>query len=220
MWWEKTVEYAFVQRFMPTSSADESFLAPLDGNHEKAGDAILALQSTLVLIEFKRARKDLKSEASKFFNYDDAKRELRKKDNHHLLVYGAAQRKSSLGLVARTYFSAAEVELEKFAERGVELDAFKTYLKLFLYHKGRNGGGGIAVDLEDVPPDLDGLDYLVVVGIVSGRTRFVMSLKDFLSSFKKPDGGNPVTQPIAPLSPSGIALKREKQLSAGLIAHE
>lgn len=219
MWWEKTVEYAFVQRFMPTSSANKSFLAPLDGNHEKAGDAILALQSTLVLIEFKRTRKDLKSEASKFFDYDDAKLELGKKDNHHLLVYGVAQGKTSLGLVACTYFSGAKVELENFSGRGVELEDFKNYLKLFLYHKGRNGDGGIAVELEDVPPDLDGLDYLVVVGIVSGLARFVMSLKDFLSSFKKPDGGAPITEPNAPRSPSGIALKRGKQLSTGLIAH-
>lgn len=212
MWWEKTVEYAFVQRFMPLSSTKEYFLAPLDGDHEKAGDAIFGQQSTLVLIEFKRAHKDLKSEIDKFFDYDHAKSELLEIDNHHLLVYGVVgKKKINLDLRALTYFSAAEVDLEKFADQGVALEAFKDYLKLFLYHKNKDGDGGVAANLEDLPTDPDGLDYMVVTGIVSGRARFVMSLKDFLSSFKRPDGGAQGAQPVTPHPPNGTAFKQKKQ---------
>jgi hypothetical protein len=221
MWWEKTVEYAFVQRFMPLSSTKEYFLAPLDGDHEKAGDAIFGQQSTFVLIEFKRARNDLKSEIDKFFDYDSAKRELLEKDSHHLLVYGfAGKKKTNLDLQAQTYFSAVEVDLMKFAGQGITLSAFKNYLSLFLYHKNKDGNGGVAARLEDLPTDPGGLDYMVVNGIVSGRPRFVMSLKDFLSSFKKPDGGVSGCQPIKPQPSQRTKLKQKTQKLAVGVTNE
>jgi len=221
MWWEKTVEYAFVQRFMPPSATTGHFLAPLDGDHEKAGDAILGLKEKLVLIEFKRTRGDLKSETKKFFDYKSAKKDLKKNDGHHLLVYGVAKKKKTLDLVAQTYFKGVDVGLEKFAERAVAFDEFKKYLKLFLYHKNRNGEGGTPLELEDLPPDPGGLGYCVVAGVVSSQPCFVMSLEDFLSSFKKPDEGASGfhTQPLTPFSPSTIKVEREKQL-AGLLTHE
>ncbi|MGZ9666303.1 hypothetical protein ACXX9E_09415 [Pseudomonas sp. GNP014] len=221
MWWEKTVEYAFVQRFMPLSSTKEYFLAPLDGDHEKAGDAIFGQQSTFVLIEFKRAHNDLKSEIDKFFDYDSAKRESLEKDSHHLLVYGVAgKKKTNLDLQAQTYFSAVEVDLKKFAGQGITLSAFKNYLRLFLYHKNKDGNGGLAARLKDLPTDPGGLDYMIVTGIVSGRPRVVMSLKDFLSFFKRPDGRIGGYQPIKPQPSQNTTLKQETQELAVEITHE
>lgn len=40
-WWEKTVEYKFL---MSVASQKKLFLAPLDGEHEQAGDAIFFCQ--------------------------------------------------------------------------------------------------------------------------------------------------------------------------------
>ncbi|MBX8487742.1 hypothetical protein [Pseudomonas cichorii] len=124
-----------------------------------------------------------------FFDYDRAKSELLEIDNHYLLVYGVVgNKKPNLDLRALTYYSATEVDLKKIFDQGVALDAFKDYLKLFLYRKNKGGDGGVVANLEDLPTNPGGLDYVVVTGIVSGQARFVMSLKDFLSSFKKLNG--------------------------------
>ena len=51
-WWEKTVEYLFVRQ------AKFLKIAPLDGNHEKAGDAILRNKNgKYYLVEFKNLEK-------------------------------------------------------------------------------------------------------------------------------------------------------------------
>ncbi|CFQ34262.1 hypothetical protein [Yersinia aleksiciae] len=80
-------------------------IAPLDGNHEKAGDNIFTQGSKWVLIEFKRSKADLESEKAKFINYDQAKDALSAFDSHYFLIYGGLLNPGQFGLWAQTYFS-------------------------------------------------------------------------------------------------------------------
>jgi hypothetical protein len=50
IWWEKTVEYAYVM----TMGIDH-FVAPLDGKEDALADLIVKLDATWTLIEFKRS---------------------------------------------------------------------------------------------------------------------------------------------------------------------
>lgn len=214
MWWEKTVEYTFVQRFMPNfadgRAEEDRYLAPLDGDHEKAGDAIMAINAKLVLIEFKRSLGEVNSELRKFPNFESARRALEETDRHHLLVYGMASKGSQLELGARTYFSESEVEIKKITIEGKTYDDFLIYLNKFLKFKYPKGGGDSDKKSPDSPTDdIGGLEYTVVIGIVSGEPRFAMSLRDFLS-YKRPDGGSTATIPLIPKSPGGVAIKLEK----------
>lgn len=214
MWWEKTVEYAFVQAFMPDFSdgrADEKrYLAPLDGDHEKAGDAIMAINTRLVLIEFKRSLGEVNSELEKFPNFPAARRALEGSDRHHFLVYGVAGKTSRLDLAVRTYFSGLEVEVKKITAKGKGYNSFSSYLNKFLKFKNPKGGGGAGEKSSGPPPDdLSGLEYTVVIGIVSGEPRYAMSLRDFLS-YRRPDGGPLATTPLTPKSSGGAVFKMEK----------
>jgi hypothetical protein len=65
-WWEKTVEYAFIRRFM---TADEDAY-PMAGKPEKAfGDLLLGVNDDFSLIEFKARDTDIKYEKMKFNEY-------------------------------------------------------------------------------------------------------------------------------------------------------
>lgn len=59
---EKTVEWYFVSKCLD----ERSFGAPLAGNHEIAGDALLGSNNRFCLIEFKRGISELGTERSKF----------------------------------------------------------------------------------------------------------------------------------------------------------
>ena len=135
---------------------------------------------------------------------------MKKTDRHHLLVYGMASKGSQLELAARTYFSESEVEIKKITTEGKTYDDFLIYLNKFLKFKYPKGGGGSDKKSPDSPTDdIGGLEYIVVIGIVSGEPRFAMSLRDFLS-YKRPDGGSTATIPLTPKSPEGAAVKLEK----------
>lgn len=75
-WWEKTVEYYFIRKFIP----DEMILSPLDGEQEKAGDAFLSNNERWIILEFKKDFESLVSEKKKYKNYDAARNELSPND--------------------------------------------------------------------------------------------------------------------------------------------
>lgn len=129
--WEKAVEHSFVLRVSQGSNL--SFVMPLDGNAEAAGDSIFGVDALCILVEFKRDLEACGDELVKFAarlqsgNKEDAKKDvalagaayvhaittLSIRDTHHYLVYGhwcSEAGKTCLGLQARTYFS------EKIAE--------------------------------------------------------------------------------------------------------
>jgi len=137
-WWEKTVEYKFIKEYIDLNS----FIAPLDGNEEKAGDAIFGENDKFILIEFKKDEKSIKNEQKKFFDFNSAKQKLEDKDSHHILVYGKIINKDLI-LSARTYFSGKNITLNKKFTNGKSLKEFKDYLDSFLnLKKGSKTEGG------------------------------------------------------------------------------
>lgn len=145
-WWEKTVEYKFV---MEVARAERLFLAPLDGGHERAGDAIFSSNNRWVLIEFKKDSAAIRSEMEKFTRYLEAKAALSSCDSHHYIVFGQASSSSPacLELCARTYFSEKEGDI---LASGQLFHEFKKYVEQYIkFKKGPKGGGGTGMAMED-----------------------------------------------------------------------
>lgn len=86
IWYEKTVEYAFV-RTVPKIGC-----APLDGNSEKAGDGIFQNNGKYFLVEFKKEcnNESIKQERDKYTNWDSVKLKLDKCSGNkaHFFIYG------------------------------------------------------------------------------------------------------------------------------------
>jgi len=137
-WWEKTVEYKFIQEYIDL----DSFIAPLDGNEEKAGDAIFGKNDNFILIEFKKDESSIKNEQNKFNDFNSAKEKLSESDGHHILIYGEINNKDLI-LNAKTYFSEKTIELNKRFSNGKTLEEFKKYLDSLLeLKKGLKTEGG------------------------------------------------------------------------------
>jgi hypothetical protein len=142
-WWEKTVEYVFVQEHVEIEMA----IAPLGGVQEKGGDAILQNNDRWVLIEFKKAHDCISSEVDKFApgKYDEAKVELQDRSQHHFLVYGVLNGEK-LDLTGQLYFGTSEVKVEDLLNKGTDEETFLSYYHDFIgYKKSKEGssGGGV-----------------------------------------------------------------------------
>jgi len=138
IWWEKTIEYYFIQKHIDL----KMLIAPLDGNQEKAGDAIFSSEGSWVLIEFKRNQKSISDEIEKFINYDKAKKELESTSKHHLIIYGESV-DDKLNLVACHYFSEKKITMNEALASGIEKDTFITYIEKFVsYKKNSSSGSG------------------------------------------------------------------------------
>ena len=148
-WWEKTVEYEFV---MAMSRQKRLFLAPLDGEHEKAGDAIFSSNNRWVLIEFKKDIGAFRSEMEKFISYADAKAALSSSDSHHYIVFGreSSTLPARLELCFRTYFSEKVCNLDGILKSGQQFSEFKSYVEKYVkFKKEPRGGGGTGLTMED-----------------------------------------------------------------------
>lgn len=141
-WWEKTVEYYFIRKFIP----DEMILSPLDGEQEKAGDAFLSSNERWVVLEFKKDLESLSSEKKKYKNYDIAEAELSPSDSHHFLIYGQIV-DDHFGLGGKTYFSNKPVSnISEIFEAGKGKEEFISYLEKLIEHKskvGESSGGSV-----------------------------------------------------------------------------
>lgn len=143
IWWEKTVEYYFVKKYVEL----DMFIAPLDGNAERAADLILSNVDKWILIEFKRSEAQIISEKKKFIDYERARLDLCGKDGHHFLIYGYVDDCKEFSLKSSTYFSDDKVEINDVVKRGVSQYEFVLYLKKFLDFKETadgSGGGSVA----------------------------------------------------------------------------
>lgn len=145
VWWEKTVEYAFVVAACDDGKCD--FVSPLAGKHEKSGgDAVFAQALKFVLIEFKRSKLEIKTEESLFHNYNEAKSKLQNYEHHHF-VFGVASASNPkrLELAAETYFGRTRHQSALAClDTGLGKDDFHSYLKLLydLKKPDRRGSGG------------------------------------------------------------------------------
>jgi hypothetical protein len=145
IWWEKTVEYAFVVEAAKNGLID--FAAPLSGKHETtAADAILSVSSKLVLIEFKKDRDGIPTEKSMFIDYKKAQNELQIYGHHHIVYAectGAAPVK--LELKAEKYFKRENaIDALECLKTGVDQKKFNIYLKALaaLKLESKQGSGG------------------------------------------------------------------------------
>ncbi|MYN15078.1 hypothetical protein GSY71_18250 [Pusillimonas sp. TS35] len=146
MWWEKTVEYAFVRNILPRIS----FAFPLDGNAEKAfGDLLLSDGTQFRLIEFKAQKNSIQDERKKWGftseNYPTEYKapfqallkkyhpEITNYEGHHAhwLIYGSAS-DGTFKLKAQGY--CAESDTEKPLETRENLDQLTTVKRGEMLH--------------------------------------------------------------------------------------
>lgn len=141
------------------------FVAPLDGNHEKAGDAIFSHESKWVLIEFKRNESSIEDEIQKFTNFAQARASLEQKGKHHLIIYGEST-ENEFSLSCQEYFSGTKVKIELALSSGVEKNDFILYLRDFVsFKKNSESGAG---------------SYGFVAGVSNdGKVTKCMSLSEF-----------------------------------------
>ncbi|UTH73346.1 hypothetical protein [Chromobacterium sp. IIBBL 290-4] len=170
IWWEKTVEYKFVRQFIK----DNHMIAPLDGKHEAAGDAILGLGLKWVLIEFKKDASSINSEIEKFGNrWIEAKKSLTGKDTHHFLIFGQLSEvdgKLDINLRAVNYFSLNKIKCNEIFSCGVDPETFNAYLVEFAKFKETVSSSG-GMDLQA---------YEQVMGVnANGEVVACASLKEF-----------------------------------------
>lgn len=149
-WWEKTVEYQFL---LLVAKSNRLFLAPLDGNEERAGDAVFSSNNRWVLIEFKKDSTSISTEKKKFINYHAANTALASLDAHHHIIYGQESKESiqRLQLCSQTYFSGVGCDLVAILRSGTKYDAFKRYVEQYTkFKKGPKGGSGGGVTMDDL----------------------------------------------------------------------
>ena len=156
IWWEKTVEYAFIAWSKLQFNA-----APLDGSQEQAGDTLFSDENNrFFLIEFKR-KKDtrcIQQELDKFINSNEAKQRIRNNQNNicHFVVYGDIYHiNNKFGLFFNFYDDFIEnkqkcssanyfkYDFILFEEYALEPDNFFEYIKFFCSLKeGKDLYGG------------------------------------------------------------------------------
>lgn len=165
-WWEKTVEYKFVLDHV----IKNSFISPLAGHEERAGDVVFGQSERLLLIEFKKDSDALSTEYEKFTDYKMAETNLDQYDKHHLLIFGAIEM-SVFNLKVHTYFSRKSLSFQDALSSGLGLGDFKAYLSAMLSYKkdskkgSSSSGGGT-----------------VIAGVnAQGKVIGVMSSDDFIS---------------------------------------
>ncbi len=165
-WWEKTVEYFFIRKYVP----EEAILSPLDGKQEAAGDSILGNDEKWLLIEFKVDNAALASEKSKYISYETTKRKLVDNDTHHFLVYGTNDG-GCFDVRACTYFSNRRLpDVGNIFKYGKSQVQFIEYLEEVIKGKKTSGSssGGVS-------------GSLAFVAAVNGENKLTrcMSLKEF-----------------------------------------
>lgn len=153
-WYEKTVEYAFIRKFLDASAM------PLSGAAEKIGDTIFHDDNGFYIVEFKRGKneiQEIKNEQNKYSNYEESIKKLYQHPAKysHYVVSGAIQ-KNVFILNCSLYFEFLSnfafidgygtwqltslcVFLPKTTNEekiiGINLSTLKDYLKLLITEK-------------------------------------------------------------------------------------
>jgi hypothetical protein len=178
IWWEKHVEYKFVQ------DSEFDFAAPLSGAAEAAlSDLIFGASDKLVLIEFKRNRTAISSEAEKFTKpLEEVAAALEGQPKCHYLMY-AESKNDSLSLEGCEYWGRSAVSPKEVLSRGVSLEDFKSYCESLMPYRAPDKRCNSVFSFS-------GLEQ--VVGISSGKVKTV-TFSEFLARHH-PDLG-PAAEP-------------------------
>ncbi|GAB6906738.1 conserved hypothetical protein [Desulfosarcina cetonica] len=169
-WWEKTVEYMFVLNYFNY----DAIIAPMDGVHERIGDALYSKENLFSLIEFKRYEADISREVDKYLNYAEARNALQERDSHHFFIYGKLE--NGLQLESKTYFSHKKYpDVSNALLSGINMDIFKDYVETLLKYKiPPKGGGGTSLD-----------DYMQVACVRNdGQLICCVPLNNYLDMFE------------------------------------
>ncbi len=178
-WWEKTVEYRFV---LTAAEHGRMFAAPLDGEEEKAGDAIFSLAKKWLLIEFKRDASCLRTERAKFDDYETACTAMMARDAHHFLVYGSPAERGSnqaFGLTYDTFFSKqSRADFAEVMASGTDPVSFARYINdLVAFKRSGKGGKGSVIDA---------LRHLMIAGVTSDNHLVAcVSAEEFILSINR-----------------------------------
>ncbi|WP_175701373.1 hypothetical protein [Burkholderia ambifaria] len=173
IWWEKTVEYAFILE----TAGKLDFAAPLSGVHERAGDGIFASDSKLVLIEFKRDETQLNSERDKFVDFERAAETLGPRGGHHFVVFGYqvvenGNAKPHLSLAVERFFSGpSPKDMDAMFKAGLPKDSFNVYLNELIDLKNKDGRSSGAIGASN---------YASVFGISASQGAKTVALQDYL----------------------------------------
>lgn len=181
-----------------------SFVAPLAGRQEAAGDVVLRdLNARWNLIEFKRTAADIQSELLKYDHRGEAFGQLAEflcigsKSAPHFIVFGCCDELGMLELRAQHYWGrwtgvkSAEdrhVEVESIPKLGREYDHFVKYLTALLSIKSKTASGSAG-----------SLQFNAVVGIAGDRV-VTASLSDFIDRTPKLARQIQVTPPAPDLT--------------------
>lgn len=137
LWWEKTVEYFFISEYAKI----DRIIAALDGNQEKAGDAIFSDSNKWILIEFKKdiGTNCIAQEKDKYHNYKAAKDALVTQSNHHLMIYGKIKN-NLFQISCIKYFTLDEthkyeIDINKAIKSGTNIYDFIIYINKFIKFK-------------------------------------------------------------------------------------
>lgn len=166
-WWEKSVEYAFVR-----ACRREWVAVPLGVGPAGTGDALFGEDAGWLLIDFKKDRDAIGAEATTYKDFDNAARQLKDRDGHHVIVYGI-EAKGPIEIQATTYFSQRPVDVDKLHLRGSAFPDFKCYLDRLLALKKKATG----------PERCQAVG--AIVGLAKKDLRAVaMTLEDFNRGFR------------------------------------
>ena len=177
IWWEKTVEYRFICDY-----CDKSFLMPLDGEAEKAGDTIANISEKFLLIEFKKKFENIKDEKKKFNKeLTDIPNEIKNLKinsfNFHKLIYGTIDNNKFIlkeinywdGILGK--IDCKILDKKELIQDGIKYENFKEYVEKFIKLKSTtttSSGGFSSI-------------YTNVLGIDSeGNINQVISLQEFV----------------------------------------
>ncbi|MDO4227116.1 hypothetical protein [Neisseria sp.] len=153
-WYEKTVEYAFVRKFLNLDAM------PLSGTAEKIGDTMFYEGNHFYIIEFKRG-KDIKSEITseqnKYLNYEKSMKTLceHNREKPHYVVFGKINDQQEWGLFAAHYvcfvcrkykhhwpLTSLSTDLKPITSK----EQLKEYLQLLINEKESSSGSSSSVD--------------------------------------------------------------------------
>lgn len=172
-WWEKTVEYAFIQQAIRKWGMD--FLAPLDAEREKEGAAQYARADKWLLIEFRKAKASVEQERARFYDYDISRSVIEEMEHggdvqshFHRVVYGKKDPEGRFCLGSIPYWNTLYTQKNSkpvFLDNGGDLKTFVNYVEILMPMKKAN--------MESSP-------FTSVIGFNSqNKECFCMTLDDF-----------------------------------------
>lgn len=158
-WYEKTVEYSFVRKFLKHDAM------ALDGNAETIGDAMFQNNGNkFYIVEFKRGtnlKSERQSEQQKYSNSSKSSSQLEKATGHraHHIVFGKLEEENNkLQLHSINYIDFLRSDAQSYGEldsellnntkplKSIDKEALKDYLQILINEKETSQGNSSLID--------------------------------------------------------------------------